>query len=182
MAFLKHLELFAWRRVQNTCPGARDELRGALPKPTRTTFECARSMPIPRSRPRFRVWILPTQINQFGPTHGNNINGKLVVDNSARSRIRLDSASATALQGAGYRTPELVYSSVVSDNIVISNRTAGFRPRPGHGLWEQRRYNRRGQGRGLSNPTSWPATISSERPERHHDLLALRVRPMCRVI
>jgi len=74
------------------------------------------------------VWILPAQINQFGPTHGNNINDYLVEANSACSRIRLDSESATALSATGYRTPELggVYFNAVSDNIVISNGTAGF--------------------------------------------------------
>jgi hypothetical protein len=66
--------------------------------------------------------------DQFGPTHGNNIKGNLVEDNSARSGIRLASDSATALSATGYRTPKLggVYSNSVSNNIVISNGTAGF--------------------------------------------------------
>jgi len=66
--------------------------------------------------------------DQFGPTHGNNVNGNLVEDNSARSGIRLACDSAAGLSATGYRTPKLggVYSNTVANNIVISNGTAGF--------------------------------------------------------
>jgi hypothetical protein len=66
--------------------------------------------------------------DDYGPTHGDTVAGNLVEDNKARSGIKLDGDSASGVKLNGKPTPQLggIFANTVSNNVVISNGTAGY--------------------------------------------------------
>ncbi|MGO8724656.1 MAG: nitrous oxide reductase family maturation protein NosD [Acidimicrobiales bacterium] len=65
--------------------------------------------------------------DEYGPTYGNSVSGNLVEDNKTYSGIKLSGHIGTALNALGARTTIMggVYDNTISNNVIVSNGTAG---------------------------------------------------------
>lgn len=66
--------------------------------------------------------------DEFGPNHGNTVSGNLVEDNEADCGITVVSHNPAAVNSKGVPQPSKggTFDNTISDNVVISNGTAGF--------------------------------------------------------
>lgn len=66
--------------------------------------------------------------DEYGPTHGNSVNGNLVEEDRTYSGIKLAGCIDTALSSQGQRTAVMggVYDNAIANNVVTSDGTAGL--------------------------------------------------------